>query len=108
MAQVPMTPTDSSKVEWPEVQRVLLSGYPKHVFAHFLLLRMKERAGACRFLSKLLQDRTVKFGWGDRGDRRAAANVAFTREGLEALGVDDATLHGFSPEFLEGMTTSAR
>src|SRR5262249_6265061 len=109
MAQAPMTqPGDSHRVEWGEVQRLLLSGFPKHVYAHFLLLRMAERAGACRFLTKLLDDGTIKFGWGERTDRQPAANVAFTREGLEALGVDDGTLHGFSPEFLEGMTTEAR
>jgi deferrochelatase/peroxidase EfeB len=103
--------TDAARpdsVEWAEVQRVLLSGYPKQPWAHFLMLRVTDASLASRFLGGLLAHRLVKFGWGDRRASGPVGNVAFTREGFEALGMDEGTLAGFSPEFREGMTAPPR
>jgi Dyp-type peroxidase family len=101
-------PGHTAAVEWAEVQRVLLSGYPKQPWAHFLMLRVADASLVSKFLGELLSRRSIKFGWGDRRGNGPVCNVAFTREGLTALGVDEATLAGFSPEFLEGMTAPAR
>ena len=95
-------------VEWDEVQRVLLRGYTKLPWAHFFLLRIKGRDDARRFLAELLESESLKFGWGERYDADSACNVAFTWEGLEALGLDRETLSGFSPEFVEGMASGSR
>jgi Dyp-type peroxidase family len=98
----------TGKVEWAEVQRVLLSGFPKLAWARFLFVRVEDRARAAGFLGKLIDEHALKFGWWDHEQRGCVANVAFTREGLEAMGLDDETLGGFGPEFLEGMTAPAR
>jgi Dyp-type peroxidase family len=95
-------------VEWDQVQRVLLRGYTKLTWAHFFLLRITRCDDARRFLAELLDDESLKFGWGQRPDTDGACNVAFTREGLEALGLDGDTVAGFSPEFLQGMASSSR
>lgn len=97
-----------TRVEWDEVQRVLLRGYPKLPWAHFLLLRVVRPAEARRFLSGLLGSGLLKFGWGERHDTETTCNVAFTRDGLEALGLDAETISGFSPEFVEGMVAGSR
>jgi Dyp-type peroxidase family len=90
------------------VQSVLLSGFPKRTWARFLMLRLITPSLASAFIGRLLVERSMRFDWRGRHDGECVANVAFTREGLEALGVDDATLQGFSPEFLEGMTDPSR
>jgi Dyp-type peroxidase family len=95
-------------VPWTEVQSVLLSGFPKRTWARFLMLRVTSPSRAKAFLGSVLDKRSMRFGWKGRHDGECVANIAFTREGLEALGLDDATLAGFSPEFLEGMTDPSR
>ena len=57
-----MKDTTPGKVEWAEVQRVLLSGYPKQPWAHFLILRVTDASLAAKFLRGLLARRSVKFG----------------------------------------------
>ena len=95
-------------IEWDEVQSVLLSGFPRRTWARFLLLRVISRSRAAAFVGNLLEKHSMRFGWRGRHDGECVVNVAFTREGFEALGVDDATLSGFSPEFLEGMAAPSR
>jgi Dyp-type peroxidase family len=100
--------TSMPPIEWGEVQRVVLRGYLKLPWARFVFLRVKDPARAPRFFHAILEERSVRFGWGDRHEAGPAANLAFTREGLEALGVDGATLDGFSPEFVDGMAAPER
>jgi Dyp-type peroxidase family len=95
-------------VEWGEVQRLVLRGYLKLPWSHFLLLRVTRREDAARWLGALLQDGLVKFGWGRHGDPGPDASLAVTRDGLAALGVPEETIRGFSPEFAGGMTEPAR
>jgi Dyp-type peroxidase family len=77
-------------------------------WAHFFLVRVTKRGETRRFLAELLDGDYLKFGWGEPHDTRAACNVAFTRDGLDALGLDSDTLGGFSPEFLDGMASGSR
>jgi Dyp-type peroxidase family len=72
------------------------------------MLRVVTPSLARAFIGKLLHERAMRFDWHGRHDGECVVNVAFTREGLEVLGVDDATLTGFAPEFLEGMTYPSR
>jgi Dyp-type peroxidase family len=94
--------------EWDEVQRVLLRGYPKLTWAHFLLLRIGRPEDARRFVGELLEESLLKFGWGERHDSAPVCNIVFTSSGLAALGLDRETLEGFSPEFVDGMTAGSR
>ena len=49
----------------------------------------------------------VRFGFGPLKDASFWLQVAFTREGLEALGVAGDVVAGFSAEFLSGMAGEA-
>lgn len=107
MAAANMTGS-SSRVDWDEVQRVLLRGHQKLPWAHFFLLRVVEPAKARRFLGELLEGDFLGFGWGERGSEEPVCNVAFTPDGLRILGLDAETLGGFSPEFIDGMVSGSR
>ncbi|HTO08706.1 MAG TPA: hypothetical protein VMR86_16790 [Myxococcota bacterium] len=93
------------KVESDDVQSLLFAAYPKHG-ASFHLLWVKDpndRARAGRQLAEL----PITFGEHDP-DPDPAAQIAFTAEGLKALGVDDEVLAGFSRPFQEGMKGAMR
>jgi Dyp-type peroxidase family len=108
MAEALVTDGAPESVEWGEVQRLVLRGYTNLPWAHFLLLRVERRKDAARWLRRLLDEQWIRFGWGDKGDKGPVGSVAFTRDGLEAFGLSSDTIRGFSPEFIEGMVTSAR
>ncbi|HVU03971.1 MAG TPA: Dyp-type peroxidase [Polyangiaceae bacterium] len=107
LGALPVAPTPE-KIEWGEVQRLVLSGYPKLVHARFLLLRVEDPAKARAWVKTLVEENLVRFGWGERHHLTPAMAVAFTWDGFTALGVDEKTLDGFSPEFVEGMTALGR
>ena len=53
MAEVFVTsPAEHAEVEWAEVQRVLLSGFPKLGWARFLFARVTEPRRAARFRTR--------------------------------------------------------
>jgi Dyp-type peroxidase family len=114
MAGTPVKSGGPVRVEWEEVQRFALRGYPKLDVTRFVFLRVVDQRKACGYVERLLRDGWLKFGWGERHHtrRRAVlrpvASIAFTADGLRALGMDAATLHGFAPEFVEGMDAPAR
>ncbi|NGX97240.1 MAG: peroxidase [Candidatus Afipia apatlaquensis] len=88
-------------VEWDDVQRLVLSGYPKlpfsaYVFWHFV----PGEVDAARKWLRLLSGRLTRAT--GRGDQQAI-NLALTAHGLEHLRVSDGVLSSFSLEFLEGM-----
>lgn len=89
------------KVEWDDIQRLVLSGYPKLPFSAYLFWHFMpgEVDAAKRWLS-LLADCLTRAT--DRGSKHAI-NLALTAHGLEHLRVSDRVLNSFSLEFLEGM-----
>lgn len=89
------------KIEWDDVQRLVLSGYPKlpfsaYVFWHFVPGEVDSAKKWLRLLSDRLTRATA------RGDQQAI-NLALTVHGLEHLHISDDALNSFSLEFLEGM-----
>lgn len=110
------------KVEWDDVQGVVLSGYPRLPYSAFVLWRFRpQRVAAARQWLSGLAGRLMRAG--DVGGelesivpsisinslKRAgprdlrAINLALTARGLEQLEVGDKALKSFSVEFLEGM-----
>ena len=89
------------KIEWDDVQRLVLSGYAGLPFSAYLFWHFVpgEVDAAKRWLG-LLADRLTRAT--DRGSKQAV-NLALTAHGLEHLRVSDSVLHSFSLEFLEGM-----
>jgi deferrochelatase/peroxidase EfeB len=89
-------------VELDDIQGLLRFGYKHHTESCFVLLRVKNRAAARAWLAQ-----APVLGAAAR-DRPPATvlQVAFTSQGLRALGLADDLVDGFSPEFVAGMTGS--
>jgi len=89
------------KVEWDDVQKLVLSGYRNLPFSAYLFWHFVpgEVDAAKRWLS-LLADRLTRAT--DHGSKQAI-NLALTAHGLEHLRVSEGVLNSFSLEFLEGM-----
>lgn len=82
-----------------DVQGILRFGYSSLVESSYLLLTVRDPVAARAWLAAAPVTKAVKL---DKAPD-AALQVAFTQEGLRALGLTDAILAGFSAEFLSGM-----
>lgn len=89
------------KVEWDDVQRLVLSGYPQFPFSAYLFWHFVpgEVDAAKQWLGRLSDRLTRATAHGGH----QAINVALTAHGLEHLRVSDGVLKNFSLEFLEGI-----
>ena len=90
-------------VELGDVQGLVRFGYKHLTEACFLLLRVRDPAAARAWLAQAPVTSAVKT------DRlpETALHVAFTSEGLRALGVAPDLCEGFSAEFVAGMASDA-
>ena len=105
--------THQAAADTDDVQGLVLQGYGRLRAATYLLVRFgggramagdADGPGARAWLAGPLPEVT-------RGAGRpagTAVNVALTAEGLGRLGLPAVTTAGFSPEFLEGMTSAHR
>ena len=86
-------------VDYGDLQGLVRFGHGKLTEACFFLLEVADRDAACRWL----QNAPVTSA--EKADPRptTALQVAFTWQGLQALGVADEVVASFSDEFLEGM-----
>ena len=88
-------------LETHDIQGMVLSGYAHLKFARYVLLRINDGAAIRRWLDALLPHitdaRPVARG------KQPAFNVAFTRTGFAAIGIEPATLDRFSIPFHEGL-----
>ena len=89
------------QLELHDIQGIIIRGYSKLPAAHFLLLSVKESAGARQWLSLIQKDITP----GDQRPEESATQIAFTFEGLKALGLQQNVMNSFPLEFEDGMTT---
>lgn len=89
------------KVEWADVQRLVLSGYPHLQFSTYLFWHFLpgDVHVAKRWLGDLAERLTCAT---ERGDKQAI-HVAITAHGLKSLQISAGALDSFSVEFLEGM-----
>ncbi len=86
-------------VELDDVQGIVRFGYKHHREACFLLLRVKNAAAARAWL---VQAPVASAVTADEPPQ-TALQVAFTGEGLRALGVSADIISGFAEEFVGGM-----
>ncbi len=91
-------------IETEDIQGLVLQGYGRLRAAAFLVLELGDVVRARAWLQGLVTDLTL----GDSRPAGEALNVAFTPRGLERLGLPGSVIAGFSPEFLEGMTSGHR
>ena len=85
-----------------DVQGIIVRGYGKLEDACYVMLQVRDPAAVKRWLAVL----PVTDGRSNPVDR--AMNVAFTHEGLAALGLDPEARAMFSHEFQEGMVRPHR
>ena len=96
-------PKSTHEADFADIQGLLRFGFGKHTDACFLLLRVKDRTSARTWLASAPVTSAVK----TEQIPETILQVALTAPGLQALGVADDILDGFSPEFLSGMGTDA-
>jgi Dyp-type peroxidase family len=89
-------------IEWHDVQRIVLSGYPCLPCSAYVFWRFQpiERALKKQWLADLVNKLTPAVP-GDPS--KPAINLALTASGLRHLGIAEAELSSFSLEFIEGM-----
>ena len=93
-----------------DIQGFITSAYGHLPFSAYLLVEFRDRLQAQVWLKALLPSLTTAFSWRRRPDvpkakPERAMNVAFTYAGLSALGLSEAALRTFPPEFRDGMAS---
>jgi len=103
-------------LNFSDIQAMILSGYGHLPHAAYLFLRLPRAAGSDQItlesraaLVATLPEVTAANYQKDEAKReKTAINLAFTHDGLAALGHSEETLETFSPEFRSGMTADYR
>jgi len=90
----------ASAVDFNDIQGIVRFGYRRLSEASFLLLKIRDAAAARSWLKTAPVSTAEELS----DPPKTALQLAFTYEGLQALGVLPDVLAGFSPEFLSGMT----
>jgi deferrochelatase/peroxidase EfeB len=98
-----MSVTDAMAVEFEDVQGLVRFAFKYHTEAKFLLLRVRDPAAARTWLAQAVVTNAVTL------DQPPATvlQLAFTYEGLRALGVPADVAANFSTEFVDGMASDA-
>jgi len=92
-----------SPVDFADIQGLVRFGYGALTEASFLLLRIRDAAAARAWLASAPVSNAVMLAKAPD----TALQVAFTCEGLRALGLGEDILAGFSAEFYSGMSRDA-
>jgi Dyp-type peroxidase family len=94
----------SSEVNYSDVQGLVRYGYGWMKEASYFLMRVKDVEAARSWLRSAPIASAVK----PLPSPSTAMQVAFTAPGLQALGVSDSIINGFSHEFVSGMAEPSR
>jgi Dyp-type peroxidase family len=94
-----------SKLNETDIQGFVLRGY-NMPYARYVFLHFENAEKARALIGRLLGSITTGQRW-DGGKPQSTVNIAFTYGGLAALGLPDATLFSFPPEFQQGMRDRA-
>jgi Dyp-type peroxidase family len=92
------------KIEMPDVQGILVSGYRHARYSAFCGLRISNQDAAREWLSDLVPQVTTAA----RSRNETALNIAFTAQGLSALGLAQNVLSSFATAFIEGLDAPHR
>ena len=96
-------PDEPAGIDFGDMQGLVRFGHGRLKEACFLLLKVADPEAARRWL----QNAPVTSALKTDPPPDTALQVAFTREGLEELGVPEDVVRGFSEEFLAGMAADA-
>jgi hypothetical protein len=98
-------------LETHDIQGILLSGYLHLPYSNYLFLHVNDAAQAKAWLARIIRLRLVtsaKYPIGPDGKPAKppwAINIAFTAQGIEALGYSAST---FTQEFQEGIAYKSK
>jgi Dyp-type peroxidase family len=101
-----MTEQQTALLELDDIQSPVLRNRPLPYFGAFLLLRIDDPTQGRELLRRLAPEVVSAANWQKPADK-VGISVALTFQGLKALGVPQASLESFSPEFKEGMAARA-
>ena len=93
-----------TELDFPNIQGFVVRGY-RLPAAGYLFLRIDDGAKARAFLGDFIPEVITAERWDVKPE--SGINIAFSYEGLRALGVADASLAGFPAEFRDGMASRA-
>jgi hypothetical protein len=97
---------NARNLELDDIQSGALHERPSPYVGRYLLLRIDDRAAGRELVRRLHP--VVDSGRPSADpDKDASVTVAFTYQGLEALGVPQGSLDSFAPEFRQGMAARA-
>src|SRR5258708_4951411 len=91
---------DLRSVDYEDIQGLVRFGYGSLTDSCFLLLNIRDKVAARKWLSQAPVSNAARL---ERGPEHAM-QVAFTAKGLRAMGVPEMVLAGFSNEFLSGLS----
>jgi Dyp-type peroxidase family len=94
----------NERVETSDVQGLVLQGYGKLRAAAYVVLEITDGTAAREWLRGVLPE----ISFGEERPATGALNLALTAAGLAGLGLPSGVTRGFSPEFLEGMSSAHR
>jgi Dyp-type peroxidase family len=100
-----VTATPGVVLELDDIQAGALYERPSPYVGTYLLLRVDDRADGRELVRRLHGIVNPAGAAGTSGD--TTLTVAFTYQGLKALGVPQASLESFAPEFQQGMAARA-
>ena len=90
-----------SPVDYSDVQGLVRFGYSRMTEACYCLVKVREIAAVRQWLATAPVTTAVRLN----PPPKTALQVAFTRQGLEALNVPQSVIAGFSAEFIGGMAS---
>ena len=93
-----------SQVDYADVQGLVRFGYGQMTSASYALARVKNAEAAKAWL----RSAPVTTAVAQKPPPKTAMNIAFTAQGLKALGVSDSIMASFSHEFRGGMGQESR
>jgi deferrochelatase/peroxidase EfeB len=93
-------------LEIEDIQHFLISR-PRALAARYEFLTFRQRAGAHQWLNGILEKVGTAKAIASNDSYTRCVSVAFTWNGLRALGVDEASLATFPEEFRQGMAARA-
>ena len=91
-------------IELADIQGLLIRGYGQLPVSRFLLLQIEDAEAVRKWLHSLVPQITAATQF----NKKHALNIAFTCEGLKAIGLADENVDNFPIPFRQGMATEWR
>lgn len=99
----------NATIDLEDIQGYLIHGYKRMLFSRNVLLQVTDPALAKQWIHDICSSITIGIHHPTADPAiETCLNLAFTSEGLAAIGLDEENLQNFTREFREGMTTPHR